>query len=105
VAVLNSESEKKLRNTVDEFFEHLGEKVDAKNGKFGEALYYHTYASACKPDVARDLLAEIDKLRAFIKGVKEFDPRSDIYASDLQDECNDVLGLCRCCGQEVCDDA
>ena len=48
--------------------------------------------------------AEIEKFRDFIKGVKEFDPRTDHYATGLMDECNDVLGLCRCCGEKVCEE-
>jgi len=49
--------------------------------------------------------AEIKKLRTFVQGVREFDPRSDIYANELHGDACEVLGLCRCCGQEVCDDA
>ena len=49
--------------------------------------------------------AEAKRLRTFIQGVREFDPRTDVYATELADSCNDVLGFCRCCGQEVCDDA
>ena len=62
----------------------------------------------CKPGACTFLLdqlrAENKKFREFIKGVKEFDPRSDIYDTGLMHECNDVLGLCRCCGEKECEE-
>ena len=49
--------------------------------------------------------AEIKKLREFVQEVREFDPRTDHYATELHGDACEVLGLCRCCAQEVCDDA
>ena len=54
-------------------------------------------------DAMLALIREIERLRAFIQGVREFDPRTDYYANELHGGACEALGLCRCCGQEVCD--
>lgn len=53
-----------------------------------------------------ELDAENKRLRGFIEHtVLNYDPRSDIYATELHGEAQEALGRCRCCGQEECDEA
>ena len=64
------------------------------------------YATIAKTQRERAEKAEAEnkKLRDFIEVVKEFDPRSDTYANGLRGDCNEILGLCRCCGEKECEE-
>jgi hypothetical protein len=51
-----------------------------------------------------EMIGEIERLREFASLVRQYDPRTDIYANELHGEACKALGLCPCCGEKECEE-
>ena len=51
-----------------------------------------------------ELEAENKRLKDFALTALDYDPRCDIYASELHADAYRALGLCPCCGEVECEE-